>query len=64
MKSKVKKEYIEMPFQVFIKECPEAIELFPSEFRSMLLSDNDYIVRLSDDGSLEVGYKSDNWSIS
>lgn len=64
MKSRIKKEYIEMPFQVFIENCPDAINLFPPEVRSMLMSDSEYLVRLSEDGTLEVGYKSDKWSIS
>lgn len=64
MKSRIKKEFIEMPFQVFIENCPKAIELFPPEVRSMLMSDDNYIVRLSEDGTLELGYKSDKWLIS
>lgn len=63
MKSKIKREFIEMPFQAFIEKCPDAIYLFPPEYRDMFLSDPEYIVRLSDDGSLEIGYKSDNWTI-
>lgn len=64
MKIKMKKNYVEMPFKVFLDEFPEAINMFPVEVRSMLLSDPCYIVRLSEDGKLEVGYLEDNWSIS
>lgn len=64
MKAKIKKDFIEMPFKVFLDKFPEAINLFPVEVRSMLLSDPCYIVRLSEDGKLEVGYLEDNWSIS
>ena len=64
MKAKMKKEYIELPFKVFIEKCPEAINLFPAEMRSMLLSDPLYIVRLSEHGTLEIGYIEDKWAIA
>lgn len=64
MKSRIKKEYIEMPFQVFIENCPDVINLFPPELRHMLMSDPEYLVRLSEDGTMEIGYKSDKWSIA
>ena len=63
MKNK-NREFIELPFVAFIKECPDALELFPPEIRHTLMSDPDYLVRVSDDGYLEIGYKSDKWAIA
>ena len=61
MKTGVK--FVEMTFLELIDKFPEAIDFFPPETRSMLLSDPKYLVRVSEDGRLEVGYKSDDWSI-
>lgn len=61
MKSKV--NFVEMTFLELLDKFPEAINFFPPDTRSMLLSDPDYLVRISDDGRLEVGYKGDKWSI-
>lgn len=64
MKNKV--DYIELPFKVFIKKYPNALEMFPPDVRADLMSDPCYIVRLSSDDKntkIEVGYRSDNWSV-
>lgn len=63
MKVKCKNRYIEMSFKDFIKEYPDALYLFPAEMHNSLMTDSEYIVRLSEDGKLEVGYASDNWSL-
>lgn len=64
MKTKRKYHYVEMPLSEFLDFYPEGINLFPPDLRPMFLSDPEDLVRFSEDGRFEVGYKSDNWSIS
>lgn len=61
---KTKADYVEMTLIEFLEFYPEGIEFFPQPLRSMFLSDPNYLVRLSEDGRFEVGYKTDKWSIS
>lgn len=61
---KIKSDYVEMTLIEFLDFYPDGINLFPPNLRSMFLSDPNYLVRLSEDGCFEVGYKSDKWSIS
>lgn len=61
---KTKSNYVEMTVIEFLDFFPEGINFFPLHLRPMILSDPEYLVRLSEDGRIELGYKSDKWSIS
>ena len=55
-----KEEFEEMPFSVAIKKYPAIKSLFPLEILLDFVSDDKYIVRLSNK-RLEIGYKDDQW---
>lgn len=62
MKIRKKEKYVEMPLTVFVEEFPELARLFPINLNDYV-SDTEYRVRLSDNGRIEFGYLSDDWSI-
>lgn len=57
-----KKDYSEMPFSVALKQFPVIKSMFPSNLLLDFASDENYIVRISND-RVEVGYKDDAWFI-
>lgn len=65
MKARVK-NYIEMPL-ADVPECiPDLVKVLREtmpDFDTML-NDSEYIIRISNDGRVEVGYASDDWSVA
>lgn len=55
--------FIQLPFNVFIAQFPEAINMFPPAMLKELMSDSNYIIRLNGD-KIEVGYSEDEWNIN
>lgn len=57
-----KMEYMELPLVVFRHAFPEIAEMLPKVLR--ITNDPRYIVRFCPErGTLEVGYREDNWSV-
>ena len=53
--------YIQLPLSTFLALHPEFLELFPLR----IFHDDRYVVRLRpESGLMEVGFISDNWSIT
>lgn len=54
----------EMSAREFFAEYPEALDKLPVSMRLDFLSDDNYIVRVSSHGIVEIGYASDSWRIA
>ena len=56
--------YIELPAKKAFSVFPALFKMLPRHIVLELLSDDKYIVRISNYGELEFGYSSDNWHIN
>lgn len=67
MKYNDKKKYIECSVPEFLFMFPDEYKMLEKETPELLadiLDDKDYIIRISSDGVIELGYISDKWVIS
>ena len=54
--------YIELPLSIALKHFPFLKEIIVA--CGISLTDDSYIVRISKDFNIEIGYRSDSWSIA
>ena len=54
--------YIELPLSVAVEKYPFLCEIFLSA--GISIDDTDYIVRITDDYCIEIGYRSDSWFVA
>ena len=60
----MKVDYIELSLRDFIKHCHEdweyLLKTYP-KFKLVDVNDPLYVVRITDDGVFEIGYRTDDW---
>lgn len=54
----------EMTAREYFSEHSDLLDTLPASVRLDILSDDNYIVRVSSRGHVEVGYRTDDWHIS
>ena len=66
MKCNLKDRFIQVSFKEFCSGCPDLAELIRKDMPDLyhdLLTDDNYVVRISEDGQVEFGYSTDDWYI-
>lgn len=60
-----RKTYFEMPFSQFVESYPSSFALLKEYLPDYeeFLTDPLYVIRVSPDGKIEVGYPEDSWYI-
>lgn len=57
-------KYVQLPLKCFLNEFKTSVHQMPSDLRKELYkcsSDDNYVVRVYENGYLEFGYPSDVW---
>lgn len=56
--------YVQMPFVTFLGLCNTVVEYLNKQDKEWYLRLDKYIIRICENGTLELGYPEDKWEIS